>query len=292
MERRVTPEYIESLDTNQVFVFGSNLAGLHGGGAARTAYKHFGAIWGQGVGIQGQSYGIPTMQGGTETIEPYVKDFIEFARSRAELTFLVTRIGCGIAGFTDREIAPLFYSARNVPNIYLPESFWDVLELHDPYELSRFIEAQDNNSSYETALSEINAGYKISHWIWYVFPQVSGLGRSSHSERYAIRSREEAEAYLADETLGNRLREISRCLLSHRGKDITEIMGGIDSTKLKSSMTLFSAISEEQVFNEVLELFFSGEKCQRTLAFLQESEKIENAESKPKCRWTRFFCRK
>ena len=118
-----TPERITSLRADEVFVFGSNLAGMHGGGAAYAAFKKFGAIWGRGVGLQGQSYAIPTMQGGVETIKPYVDDFIDFARSRPDLFFYVTRIGCGIAGFADAEIAPLFAAARAIPNICLPESF-------------------------------------------------------------------------------------------------------------------------------------------------------------------------
>ena len=118
-----TPERITSLRADEVFVFGSNLAGMHGGGAAYAAFKKFGAIWGRGVGLQGQSYAIPTMQGGVETIRPYVDAFIDFARSRPDLFFYVTRIGCGIAGFADAEIAPLFAAARAVPNICLPESF-------------------------------------------------------------------------------------------------------------------------------------------------------------------------
>ena len=118
-----TPERITSLRADEVFVFGSNLAGMHGGGAARVAYERFGAVWGCGVGLQGQSYAIPTMQGGVETIRPYVDQFIDFARSRPGLFFYVTRIGCGIAGFVDAEIAPLFAAARTIPNICLPESF-------------------------------------------------------------------------------------------------------------------------------------------------------------------------
>ena len=118
-----TPERITSLRADEVFVFGSNLAGMHGGGAAYAAFKKFGAIWGRGVGLQGQSYAIPTMQGGVETIKPYVDDFIDFAKDHPDLFFYVTRIGCGIAGFADAEIAPLFAAARAVPNICLPESF-------------------------------------------------------------------------------------------------------------------------------------------------------------------------
>ena len=118
--REFTPERITELNPNEIFVFGSNLAGSHGGGAALLAYNRFGAIWGQGVGLQGQSYGIPTMQGGVETIKPYVDEFIAFARQHPELTFLVTRIGCGIAGFTNEQISPLFSEAHNVDNIVLP----------------------------------------------------------------------------------------------------------------------------------------------------------------------------
>lgn len=118
-----TPHAISSLKADEVFVFGSNLHGYHGGGAARAAMKSFGAIWGQGVGLQGQSYAIPTMQGGVETIKPYVDQFIDFAKSHPELFFYVTRIGCGIAGFKDSDIAPLFKDAVGVDNICLPMSF-------------------------------------------------------------------------------------------------------------------------------------------------------------------------
>ena len=121
---RITPDNIRSLGNNEIFVFGSNLAGMHAGGAARVAVEKFGAIMGQGVGLQGQSYAIPTMQGGPDTILPYVEDFIRFADMHPELTFLVTSIGCGIAGFRPAEIAPLFAGAVNVPNIHLPQDFW------------------------------------------------------------------------------------------------------------------------------------------------------------------------
>lgn len=124
---RVTPSWIDNLQENEVFVFGSNLAGMHGGGAARVARLRFGAVMGKGVGMQGRSYAIPTMQGGTETIRPYVNDFIAYAKEHSELTFLVTPIGCGIAGFEPEDIAPLFEKASNVENIWLPKSFWEVL---------------------------------------------------------------------------------------------------------------------------------------------------------------------
>lgn len=125
--KRITPEFIRNLNTNEIFVFGSNLQGAHGGGAARLAYERFGAVMGQGVGLQGQSYGIPTMQGGVDTIKPYVDEFIAFAKQHTEMTFLVTKIGCGIAGFSIDEIAPLFAGAIEVENIYLPKEFWDLL---------------------------------------------------------------------------------------------------------------------------------------------------------------------
>jgi len=121
--REYTPDRVTSLKDNEIFVFGSNLAGAHGGGAARLAYQRFGAVWGQGVGLQGQSYGIPTMQGGVETIKPYVDEFIEFARQHQEFRFLVTRIGCGIAGFEPEEIAPLFADAIDLENVILPADF-------------------------------------------------------------------------------------------------------------------------------------------------------------------------
>ena len=128
MNRRITPSLITALKPNEIFVFGSNLQGIHAGGAARAARLHFGAVMGQGVGMQGQSYAIPTMQGGTETIKPYVDEFVEYARKHPELHFLVTAIGCGIAGFDADDIAPLFEEAKDIENISLPDEFWDVLE--------------------------------------------------------------------------------------------------------------------------------------------------------------------
>ena len=129
MERpEFTPERITRLKADEIFVFGSNLAGMHGGGAAYVAFRQFGAVMGCGVGLRGQSYAIPTMQGGVETIKPYVDDFIAFAREHPELFFYVTRIGCGIAGFRDKEIAPLFSEAVGLENVCLPESFSQSLQ--------------------------------------------------------------------------------------------------------------------------------------------------------------------
>ena len=125
--RDFTPEWINRLSENEVFVFGSNLGGFHAGGAARVALEKFGAVWGQGVGLQGQSYAIPTMHGGVDVIKPYVDEFIAFAREHRELQFLVTPIGCGIAGFTIEQIAPLFADAIDDENIILPEDFVRVI---------------------------------------------------------------------------------------------------------------------------------------------------------------------
>lgn len=124
---RISPSQITKLKPNEIFVFGSNLQGHHMGGAARIAAENFGAIWGQGIGLQGQSYAIPTMQGPVETIKPYVDQFIIFAKEHPELEFLVTRIGCGIAGFAAEEIAPLFKEAMALPNVSLPAEFIHIL---------------------------------------------------------------------------------------------------------------------------------------------------------------------
>lgn len=124
---RFTPDNIKELAPDEIFVFGSNLAGHHGGGAARVAFDRFGAQWGQGEGIQGQSYAIPTMQGGVETIKPYVDRFLDLAYEWDQNTFLVTRIGCGIAGFTPEQIAPLFDRVLDMYNVVLPRDFYDIL---------------------------------------------------------------------------------------------------------------------------------------------------------------------
>lgn len=131
--QRIAPDHIDQLAPNEVFVFGSNRMGVHAGGAALVAMRKFGAVMGKGVGLHGQSYAIPTMQGGVETIRPYVDQFIDFARQHPDLKFLVTRIGCGIAGFRDEQIAPLFRAALDVDNIYLPKSFHDVLSNKDAH---------------------------------------------------------------------------------------------------------------------------------------------------------------
>lgn len=121
--REFTPEKITTLDKNEIFVFGSNFDGRRAGGAARLAHRSFGAVMGQGVGLQGNSYAIPTMQGGVETIRPYVDEFVAFAKAHSDLHFYVTKIGCGIAGFSEWDIAPLFADAMDVENIFLAREF-------------------------------------------------------------------------------------------------------------------------------------------------------------------------
>lgn len=122
---KISPEKIDSLSMCEVFVFGSNLKGHHTGGAARYAHDHFGAEWGKGIGPTGQCYAIPTMDGGVDDIRPYVEDFVEYAKSHPLNRFLLTRIGCGTAGFTDEQMAMLFYDAgaSNLPNVASPQEW-------------------------------------------------------------------------------------------------------------------------------------------------------------------------
>ncbi len=122
-----TPDKITKLESNEVFVFGSNLQGHHHGGAANLAYEKFGAVWGLGVGLAGQSYAIPTVHGGVDAIKPYVDQFIEMAKVMKDKKFYVTKIGCGIAGFKIEEMAPLFKGALELENVALPQEF--VMEL-------------------------------------------------------------------------------------------------------------------------------------------------------------------
>ncbi len=123
---RITPSQIYSLAPNEIFVFGSNARGMHMGGAARVAYNEFGAEWGNGEGLQGCSYALPTMEGKDYT-QKAVTTFIKCAKEHQELKFFVTMVGCGIAGYTPEDIAPMFKDATNLSNIYLPISFWKVL---------------------------------------------------------------------------------------------------------------------------------------------------------------------
>lgn len=123
---RIIPSVIYSLAPNEIFVFGSNALGMHHAGAARVAYNEFGAEWGNGEGLQGQSYSIPTMEGEHNT-KLAIMRFTQYAKEHPELKFLVTPVGCGIAGYTPEEIAPMFKDAAFLENVYLPISFWKVL---------------------------------------------------------------------------------------------------------------------------------------------------------------------
>ena len=125
--KKITPAFVTELSRCEIFVFGSNLAGQHAGGAARIAYDKFGAEWGNGSGPQGRCYAIPTMQGPLETIKPYADDFIAYAKEHPLNRFLLTRVGCGIAGFTDEEMAPLFVEALDIPNISIPEEWLPIM---------------------------------------------------------------------------------------------------------------------------------------------------------------------
>jgi uncharacterized protein (DUF1810 family) len=138
--------------------------------------------------------------------------------------------------------------------------------------LDRFSDAQ--RDSFETALEELRSGKKRSHWMWFIFPQVAGLGHSAMAERYAIRSREEAAAYLSHPVLGPRLIDCANALLHVEGKTVEEIMGYPDYLKLKSSMTLFAAVTadSDSLFQKVLDKYFRGERDSRTIAFLAEND--------------------
>jgi uncharacterized protein (DUF1810 family) len=131
--------------------------------------------------------------------------------------------------------------------------------MSDPFSLHRFIDAQDAGSTYDTALAELCAGRKVSHWMWFVFPQIAGLGRSSMAKMYAITSLAEARAYLHDPILGPRLLEATRAVADLSGSTAKEIFGTIDATKLRSSMTLFArAAPDEPLFQRVLDHYFDG----------------------------------
>ena len=184
-----TPDYINMLLPRQIFVFGSNALGYHTGGASGTARKKFGAVWGQAEGLQGQCYAIPVDHGKNIRKDKEVKEavdrFIAFAREHTDLFFLVTRVGCGIAGYHDDEMAQFFKDALELKNVSLPKSFVEALGGGETkYDLDRFIEPQDY--AYAAALREIKGGQKQGHWIWYIFPQIKGLGHSYNSEYYGI----------------------------------------------------------------------------------------------------------
>lgn len=266
-----TPDYIDTLLPKQIFVFGSNALGYHTGGASGTARKKFGAIWGQAEGLQGQCYAIPVDYGKNvrkdNEVKAAVDRFIDFAKTHSDLFFLVTRVGCGIAGYHDDEMAQFFIDALELNNVSLPKSFVDALgggEIN--YDLERFVEAQKSAwGSYDEALREIRNGQKQGHWIWYVYPQIKGLGHSYNSEFYGISSKEEAKAYLDHPVLGARLREITQALLDCDNKSADDIFGYPDVLKVRSCMTLFDLVSPDDIFNDVLYKYYEGQRCDKTI---------------------------
>ena len=138
---------------------------------------------------------------------------------------------------------------------------------NDPYDLNRFIEAQEVN--YDDAISELRAGRKRTHWMWYVFPQIAGLGNSAMSYRYGIRSEDEARAYLAHPVLGPRLTECAEAVLAIDNRSAHDIFGSPDDLKLKSSATLFAHVSPPgSIFEQILDRYYSSERDPRTLALI------------------------
>ena len=278
-----TPDYIDRLLPNQIFVFGSNMLGYHTGGASGTARKGFGAVWGQAEGLQGQSYAIPVDFGkgirkDTEVKES-VERFINFAKENSSFFFFVTRIGCGLGGYSDDEMAQFFKNALEIKNICLPKSFVDALQGGEiNYDLDRFVKAQDSEkNTYADALKELKEGHKHGQWIWYVFPQIKGLGHSRMSEFYGIASKEEAKAYLEHPVLSKRLRDITQALLNCNNPSAYNILGFPDVLKVQSCMTLFDIVSPDDIFNDVLEKFYEGERCKKTLMRLGgRDEKAKN----------------
>lgn len=134
--------------------------------------------------------------------------------------------------------------------------------------MERFVLAQE--TTYQSALKEIKAGKKRTHWMWFIFPQIEGLGYSETSKYYAVRGPGEAKDYLAHPILGKRLKEISMALLTHKGNDAEKVFGRIDAQKLQSSMTLFKSVSRDPIFQAVLDKYFEGEEDRKTLRILKE----------------------
>ncbi len=266
-----TPDYIDTLLPKQIFVFGSNALGYHTGGASGTARKKFGAVWGQAEGLQGQCYAIPVDYGKhvrkDAEVKAAVNRFITYAKEHPEMFFLVTRVGCGIAGYHDEEMAQFFIGALELKNVSMPKSFVEALGGGEiSYDLDRFIVAQNSMSgSYDSALKEIKNGQKQGRWIWYVFPQIKGLGHSYNSEFYGIASKEEAKAYLEHPLLGARLREITQALLDCDNQSVEDIFGFPDVLKVRSCMTLFDLVSPNDIFNDVLYKYYEGQRCDKTI---------------------------
>lgn len=276
-----TPDYIDCLLPNQIFVFGSNSLGYHTGGASGTARKKFGAVWGQPEGLQGQSYAIPVDFGKgvrkDSEVKASIDRFLAFTKDHLELFFFVTRIGCGMGGYRDEEIAQFFKDALNLNNVCLPKSFVEALNNGKiEYDLERFVEAQ--NIVYDMALQEIKNGQKRGHWIWFVFPQIKGLGHSYNSEFYGISGTKEAKAYLEHPLLGARLREITQAILDCGNPSADDILGFPDVLKVRSCMTLFDMISPNDIFKQVLDKYYEGKPCDKTIWRLgTREEKSRNA---------------
>jgi uncharacterized protein (DUF1810 family) len=277
-----TPDYIDKLLPKQIFVFGSNALGYHTGGASGTARKKFGAIWGQAEGLQGQSYAIPVDYGkdvrkDTE-VKSAVERFITFAKEHSELFFLVTRVGCGIAGYQDKEMAVFFKDALELKNVSLPKSFVETLGVGEiDYDLNRFIEAQDTGYAYNQVLKEIKEGKKLSQRVWFIFPQIKGLGHSYNSEFYGLNGIEEAKAYLEHPELGSRLKDITMALLDSDKPSIDEVFDFPDNLKVRSCMTLFDMITPNDVFKKVLDKYYDGKTCEKTIWRLEfRDSKLKN----------------
>lgn len=175
-----TPEVITSLKGDEIFVFGSTLRGAHRGGAAKMAVEKFGAVMGQGKGLQGQSYAIPSMLKTVSQMQPYVTEFIKFARHNSQWKFYVTKIGCGRAGFDEKDVAPLFADALELGNVYLPESFVEILqgvaaakaEGVEPVSVAKAIN-EESNAKEEVVLDGNNADE--SGFISTSVPQLQGV---------------------------------------------------------------------------------------------------------------------
>ena len=255
-----TPDYIDKLLPNQIFVFGSNALGYHTGGASGTARKKFGAVWGQAEGLQGACYAIPVDFGKGVRKDNEVKEsinrFLAFTKEHPELFFFVTRIGCGLGGYRDDEMALFFKDALELNNICLPKSFVDALKGGEiSYDLDRFVNAQDTElCTYAEALNEIREGHKRGHWIWYVFPQIKGLGHSYKSE------------------------DITQALLDCSNPSAFNILGFPDVLKVQSCMTLFDMVMPNDIFNDVLNRYYEGKRCEKTIRRMGfRDEKNKNA---------------
>jgi uncharacterized protein (DUF1810 family) len=148
------------------------------------------------------------------------------------------------------------------------------LWMNDPFELQRFVDAQDR--VYPQVVEELSNGRKQSHWMWFIFPQIAGLGLSSMAQRFAISSRAEAVTYLAHDVLGPRLVECTRLVMAANAKTITEILRSPDDLKFRSSMTLFDATSDQPVFADAIAAFYPAGKDPATLDILQTDTPSEN----------------